>query len=239
MVWFRSLIQKALNIIKNNNYPIDSNMPINALAMIAFKRSVWALRGIFRLVVFQRRIGLLFLGPGVEVRCHSKLKLGNGVTLDRHVLIDALSLKGVNIGNGVSIGRNSIVRCTGSLSNLGVGFSIGAGSGIDAYAFIGAAGGVRIGENVIMGQHVSFHSENHRSDNLDQLIKDQGTTRSGIEIGDNCWIGSNVTILDGCRVGSGCVLGAGSVVIGVIPENSIVVGVPGRVVRTRGRQNTN
>jgi acetyltransferase-like isoleucine patch superfamily enzyme len=51
---------------------------------------------------------------------------------------------------------------------------------------------------------------------------------------DDCWIGSNVTFLDGVHVGRGCVIGAGAVVNGTIPDNSIAVGVPAKVVGTRG-----
>ena len=91
-----------------------------------------------------------------------------------------------------------------------------------------------MGSNVIMGQKVSFHAENHLYDRMDLLIRHQGTTCQGIVIEDNCWIGSNVTILDGAHIATGCVIGAGSIVKGYIPPNSIAVGAPARVIRGRG-----
>ena len=52
-----------------------------------------------------------------------------------------------------------------------------------------------------------------------------------IVIGDNCWIASNVTVVGGVKIGSGCVIGAGSVVTRNIPDNSLAVGNPCRVIR--------
>lgn len=54
----------------------------------------------------------------------------------------------------------------------------------------------------------------------------------GISIGDNVWIGANTTILKGVSIGTGTIVGAGSVVTKNIPEHSIVVGVPARVVKS-------
>jgi acetyltransferase-like isoleucine patch superfamily enzyme len=84
-----------------------------------------------------------------------------------------------------------------------------------------------------MGQHVGFHPENHNFDRTDIPIREQGTTRLGITIEDDVWVGSNAIFLDGAHVGKGCVIGAGSVVRGNIPAYSIAVGVPAKVVRSR------
>jgi acetyltransferase-like isoleucine patch superfamily enzyme len=57
--------------------------------------------------------------------------------------------------------------------------------------------------------------------------------RFGITIGDDCWIGNRATILDGVRIGRGCVIGAAAVVTRDLPEFSVAVGVPARIVRDR------
>lgn len=133
------------------------------------------------------------------------------------------------------IGPYSIIRAS-MLTHLGEGVSIGKQSSLDAYSYIGAGGGVFIGDCVIMGQHISFHAENHQYDRLDVSIRQQGITRLGIVIEDDCWVGSNVTFLDGAHVGRGCVIAAGTVVRGTIPEYSVVAGVPGRIVKSRKPQ---
>ena len=90
-----------------------------------------------------------------------------------------------------------------------------------------------IGANVIMGQHISFHPETHVFASMAKPIRQQGVTRAGIVIGNDCWIGAKVTFLDGARVGSGVVVAAGSVVRGVIPDNVVIGGVPARILKHR------
>lgn len=63
---------------------------------------------------------------------------------------------------------------------------------------------------------------------------DADVPRTGVEIGDDCWIGANTTILPGCRrIGIGAVIGAGSIVTHDVADFAIVMGVPARQVRTR------
>jgi acetyltransferase-like isoleucine patch superfamily enzyme len=68
----------------------------------------------------------------------------------------------------------------------------------------------------------TYYANNHREHSI---------SREGIEIQDNCWIGTGVRILDGVSIGSGSVIGAGSVVTKDIPSNSIAVGVPAKVIK--------
>ena len=68
-------------------------------------------------------------------------------------------------------------------------------------------------------------------------IRLQGVTRKGIKIGNNCWIGSKVTILDGVEIGDGCVIAAGAVVQTSFPPNSVIGGVPARILKQRNASN--
>lgn len=173
------------------------------------------------------------MGPGAQLQNTSMIRFGRAVTLGPGSIVDGLAERGVELGDNVAIGAYSIVRSTGVLTKLGVGVRMGRNSSIDAYSFIGAAGGVSIGENVIMGQHISFHAEEHNYSRVDCPIREQGTRRKGIVVEDDCWIGSNATFLDGVHVGRGCVIGAGALVNGTIPDYSIAVGVPAKVIGTR------
>ena len=127
----------------------------------------------------------------------------------------------------------TIIQASGVLTSLGSGLTIGQNSGIGAFSFIGCGGGVSIGQDVIAGQYVSFHSESHNFAAVDSSIRNQGVTRKGIVIGDNCWIGAKATFLDGARVGSGCVIAAGSTVRGIVPDNSVIGGTPAKLIKTR------
>jgi acetyltransferase-like isoleucine patch superfamily enzyme len=190
------------------------------------------IRGVLKCLVLQRRVAIVFMAKSVNLRGTSLIRFGNGVTLERGVIIDGLMRKGVVLGDNVKIGPYSVLAGA-PISNLGEGIRMGANSAVDAYSFIGSSGFVSIGENVIMGQHVGFHPENHDFDRTDIPIRAQGTTRQGITIEDDVWVGSNAIFLDGAHVGRGCVIGAGSVVRGNIPAYSIAVGIPAKVIRSR------
>lgn len=97
---------------------------------------------------------------------------------------------------------------------------------------------VTIGKNVMCGPNVTFATPLH------PLLPEQRNARlqkdgkmsdieygAPITIGDNCWLASNVTVCPGVTVGNNCVIGAGSVVTHDIPDNSLAVGVPAKVLR--------
>jgi acetyltransferase-like isoleucine patch superfamily enzyme len=218
--------------IKGRPFHLDRNIPLSLLLGLLIRRATWLMRGMFKALVLQRRIATVFMAKGVNLRGASLIRFGKGVTLERGVIIDGLMRKGVVLGDNVKVGAYSVI-VGAPASNLGEGISMGANSAVDAYSFLGSSGFISIGENVIMGQHVGFHPENHNFDRTDVPIREQGTTRVGITIEDDVWVGSNAIFLDGAHVGKGCVIGAGSVVRGNIPPYSIAVGVPAKVVRSR------
>lgn len=227
-----STLERGLSVLKNQNYHLDRSIPPDFLAGTMLRRFSWLLRGATRCLLFQRKFAFVFMAPKVNLRNARNVRFGKGVTLERGVIIDGLSREGIELGDNVMIGPYSVIRAS-VLSNLGSSIRIGKGSSVDAYSYIGAAGSITIGENVIMGQHISFHAENHVYDRVDIPIKYQGTIREGIVIGDDCWVGANTTFLDGACVGTGCVIGACSLVRGKIPPYSVAVGAPARILRSR------
>jgi len=143
-------------------------------------------------------------------------------------------LGGVFIGDNVVLGRNTRIECTGGLSSLGKGVKIGNRTTFGNDCIFGAAGGIEIGEDVVAGQFIRFHSENHNYNDLTKPIREQGVTHKGIVIGNNCWIGAGVVFLDGAKLGNGCVVGANAVVTKEFSDNSVIGGVPARVIKQRG-----
>ena len=220
-------IEGAVSRIKGRPYRVDRDIPVSLLLGVLIRRGTWLIRGMLKALILQRRLPTVFMAKGVNLRNASKIRFGKGVTLERGVIIDGLLRKGVVLGNNVKIGAYSIM-IGAPISNLGEGIVIGNNSAVDAYSFIGSSGFISIGENVMLGQHVSFHPENHVYSRTDIPIREQGTTRIGITIEDDVWVGANVTFIDGAVVGRGCVIGAGSVVRGKIPPYCIAIGVPAK-----------
>jgi acetyltransferase-like isoleucine patch superfamily enzyme len=228
---YRSL-EYSLSRIKGRGYRIDRSVPFGVLMGVSSRRFVWLLRGIVKCLLLQRRIRFVFMAPGVNLRNAVLVRFGRAVTLERGVIIDGLSLQGIELGDNVMIGAYTTVQAS-MLSHMGMGVRFGRNSSCGSYSHIGAGGLITIGDDVAMGQHVSFHAENHNFERTDVPICLQGVKRKGIVIEDDCWVGANTTFLDGAHVGHGCVVGAGSVVRGEIPPYSVVVGAPARVIRSR------
>ena len=97
---------------------------------------------------------------------------------------------------------------------------------------------VTIGNNVMFGPNVTLATPMHPLRYQDRNIKRRPNGdeyddeyAKPINIGNNCWIASNVVVIGGVTIGDGCVIGAGSVVTRDIPANSLAVGNPCRVVR--------
>lgn len=222
----------VLTRLKGRRYQLDRDIPLLLLAGVLTRRGVWLLRGFFKCLFLQGRFAMVFMAHGVNLRNASRIRFGKGVTLERGVIIDGLMRHGVVLGDNVMIGAYSVV-VGASVANLGEGIRMGANSAVNAFSFLGGSGAITIGEGVIMGQHVCFHPENHNFERTDIPIAAQGTTRLGITLEDDVWVGSDVTFLDGVHVGRGSVIGAGSLVRGAIPPYSIAVGVPAKVIRSR------
>lgn len=81
---------------------------------------------------------------------------------------------------------------------------------------------IKIGDGVIFGENVKIYDHNHKFADLNLAIKDQGFSVSEVVIGKHCWIGSNVIILKGSKIGDNCVIGAGVTVSGEIKPNTII-----------------
>lgn len=88
---------------------------------------------------------------------------------------------------------------------------------------------ITIGDNVFIGPYCGFYTANHP---LDYKRRNQGLEKAlPIKVGDNCWFGANVSVMPGVTIGNGCVVAAGAVVTKDMPDNSLVAGVPAKVVK--------
>ncbi len=154
---------------------------------------------------------------------------------DAQLFVD--NIDNVKIGKGVFIGAYTCLVCiddhNNKLSNSTL--TIGEGTSIGEMNNIRAGGGrITIGSKCIFAQHISIIAANHLIAK-DQYMIDQAwdTEKNFVEIGDDVWIGSGVSILPGVRVGKGAILAAGSVVTKDVGEYEIVAGVPARLIKCR------
>jgi maltose O-acetyltransferase len=90
---------------------------------------------------------------------------------------------------------------------------------------------VKLGSNVFCAPGVQIYTATHPLDAIQRRSEESG---QAVTIGDDCWIGGGAIICPGVTIGSRCVIGAGSVVTKDIPDDSLAVGNPARVIRKLG-----
>jgi galactoside O-acetyltransferase len=153
-------------------------------------------------------------------------KNGGALTLGRRCVVD--SPENMFFDTSVSFGNDC--HLTASKARL----TIGAHSSFNRNVFIGADyGEIEIGRDVLVAMNVVFRASNHRYDQIPAVaIRLQGHLPGKIRLGDDVWIGANVTLVAGSSVGSHSVIAAGSVVTGEIPPYSLAGGIPARVIRS-------
>lgn len=229
-----SFIELLIRYIKRDpNYTIRFGLSTQDIVVILIRRGRALLRGWLFLMFRFRKMSIFFKGQNSNIYFSNHFELGSPLTIGDNVTIECLGKTGIRFGSNVNIPDGCFIRCTGVISELGIGLEIGNNTGLGHNIFINSQGGVKIGDDVIIGPNVCILAENHVFDDSEDLIRLQGVSRIGIKIENNVWIGANVTILDGVEIGTGCVIGAGSVVTKSLPSYSIAVGNPCRVLKSR------
>jgi acetyltransferase-like isoleucine patch superfamily enzyme len=217
---------------RNPDFVIDNAIRSRFLLGYLLSLAIKVIRG-NKLFFKGRNPKGMIISSGVNITYLSKIQWGKFLKLGRNVSLSGLGKEGITFGDNVSIGDNSQIIVATTLQNIGKGIHIGHHVGIGEFAYLGGAGGLSIGDDCIIGQYFSCHPENHNFKDESSLIRHQGVQRKGIIIGKNCWIGSKVTVLDGVQIGDGCVIAAGAVVNKSFADNSIIGGVPAKIIGQR------
>ncbi|WP_182348554.1 acyltransferase [Tomitella gaofuii] len=152
--------------------------------------------------------GMVFLGKNVEM--HSTPGLSR-----------------LEIGRWVHIGDGNAIRCHEGSLRIGDKAVFGKSNVVNCYLDI------EIGASTLVADWCYITDFDHVTENIHLPIKDQGIVKAPVRIGPDNWLAAKVSVLRGTIVGRGCVLGAHAVVKGDIPDFSIAVGAPARVVRNR------
>ena len=168
-------------------------------------------------------------GQNVVLRHPHKIHVGSNIVIDDQCLLDAKGTdnRGIRIGDGVFIGRNTILSC----KNGDIELADGANIGFNCELF--SASRVTVGRDVLMAAYSYVIGGDHDFSNPAAPVVAQPRTSAGVSIGDGAWIGAGAKILDGVQVGAHAVIGAGAVVRESVPSRAVAVGVPARVVSTR------
>jgi carbonic anhydrase/acetyltransferase-like protein (isoleucine patch superfamily) len=153
----------------------------------------------------------------------------------RTVLAGPIRLSGeerISLGDGVFVGAGSWLQTLPDGSNDTVAITIGDGTSIAGNCVVSAVRSVVLEEKVLVARNVYISDHIHKYDQLDTPVLDQGLGNiAPVLIERGAWLGQNVVVCPGVTIGRGAVVGANSVVNQDIPDYSVAVGAPARVVK--------
>lgn len=161
---------------------------------------------------------LLFCSPGY-------VKIGKGTLIAPSTNVD------VDNQGSFIISDRCRLHNYGKIAALGGNISIGSGTTIGDYATFLSGGLISIGNNVMFADNIKIVAFQHNYEDITKPISAQSTIPKKVNVGNNCWIGINVTIIGDVDIGEHCVIAAGSVVTKSIPAYSVAAGVPAKVVK--------
>ena len=168
-------------------------------------------------------------GQNVVLRHPHKIRIGDDVVVDDNCLLDAKGAenRGIVIGSGVFIGRNTILSC----KNGDIDVEDGANIGFNCELF--SASHVRVGRDTLVAAYCYLVGGDHDFSDSSRSVIAQARKSAGVNVGAGAWLGAGAKILDGVTVGDRAIIGAAAVVRSEVPAGAIAVGVPAKIVGQR------
>src|ERR1700754_705592 len=151
--------------------------------------------------------GLCFVGPGV------KLEIGRDAVL--------------RLGRWSWLGHGTKIRVHEGVCEIGAKTVLGQECTISSFQH------VSIGRECVIADRVMLIDFDHGVVEVDRPIRLQGIYKRDVRVGNNVWIGYGACILRGVTIGDNSIIGTSAVVTKDVPPNSVVAGVPARVIRKR------
>ncbi len=199
------------------------------IALIPSIPKGWAIRRRLYQTILAQISKSSYIEEGVEIKGSRNIFLGDNTVILRNGCLNAAAKNSkVCLGDSVILNKDVEIE-----AKQGATVEIGDRTYINRNVWISAGASVKIGKDCLIAPYVGIVGTNLGHADPSIPINRQEPTSKGITIGDDCWLGHRVSVLDGVTIGQGCVIGAGAVVTKDIPPYSIAVGVPAKVVGSR------
>lgn len=165
---------------------------------------LWAVRAIIYKLSFGKVGNMTYIGRPTYIEGRKKIYIGNRVRIFPGIRMEAIGNGRIKIGNNTAVEQNVHITSGGEL---------------------------KIGDDVTIVGNVCITNIDHQYDDINKSILDQEIKVIDTKIGDGCFIGFGAIIQAGTVLGRHCIVGANAVVRGTFPDYSVIVGVPGRIVK--------
>lgn len=169
------------------------------------KKLYWFIRLQIRRPFFKYVGNKSYLGPEVSIIGSKRIYIGNKVRIYPGSRLETHHGGEISFGDGCTIGQNIHV-----VSDKKV---------------------LSIGRNTTISSNVFITNVNHNYKEIDKHIMEQDFIGKNTVIGDNCFIGYGVAIQAGTILGKQCIVGSNSVLSGKYPDYSVIVGIPGKIIK--------
>ena len=190
--------------------------------------------------VTRRKLGRAALGAyrftvRARAKAFSLLSSGAFASFGSHsVLQPPIRIEGehrIAVGSDVFVGGGAWLQVIDGLEGEGF-IEIGDGTSLAGGCVLSSAVGIRLGRRVLFARHVYVADHRHAFADGSRAVLDQGIEQvEPVTIGDGAWLGENVVVGPGVTIGRGAVVGANAVVLDDVPDRSVAVGAPARIVR--------
>lgn len=165
---------------------------------------VWALRALVYKAFFGYVGNMTYIGKPCFIEGRRKIYIGKKTRIFPGIRMEAIGEGTIEIGDNTAIEQNVHITSGGEL---------------------------HIGSDVTILGNVCITNIDHMYDDIEKSILDQDYVVSKTNIGDGCFLGYGSIIQAGTTLGKHCVVGANAVVRGTFPDYSVIVGVPGKVIK--------
>lgn len=165
----------------------------------------WTLRAFFYKLLFKRIGTMSYLGKPCFIEGHRRISIGNRTRIFPGIRMEAIGTGKITIGNNCAIEQN--VHIISMNQNL------------------------ELGDDVTVSANVFITNVDHDYKDITKSVINQEHIIKNTVINEGCFIGYGAIIQAGTVLGKHCVVGAGAVVRGTFPDYSVIVGVPGKMIK--------
>jgi galactoside O-acetyltransferase len=201
---------------------------------MGIRKTYWQLRALLADLADCTRVSAIreaIRDSARKARTTRLAKQGRGISIARDAEI--INPERLRLGSEVIVQSRVLLHCGGLEWSRGHGeICIGARTYIGHSCVLYGAGGIEVGNDVLLGPNVVITSQGHSFSDGRVPISKQPLVLARIVIEDNVWVGASATITPGVRIGRGSVIAAGALVCKDVPPGSLVAGVPAKILRS-------